>query len=124
MTDREETAGLARVWAEGKYGFVHFDRVPRLDWDRVCFDALPEVRATRSTADYYRVLMNVWAKLEDGHTIVNVPNEVFRRMYSRPVVDTRRIDGRVYVMRILDDALGVQGLRPGPEILCVDGVPV
>ena len=124
LSDDEKTAGLARVWAEVKYGFVHFDRVPRLDWDRVCFEALPEVRATRTTVDYYRVLLKLCAKLEDGHTTVNVPNEVFRRMYSRPAIDTRRIDGRVYVVSVLDDSLGEQGLRPGLEILSVDGVPV
>jgi len=124
LSEDDKIAGLARVWAEVKYGFVHFGRVPRLDWDRVCFEALPEVRASRSTADYYRVLKKICARLEDGHTTVHVPDELFSRMYSRPAIETRRIDGRVYVVGVLDDALSEQGVRPGLEILGVDGVPV
>jgi carboxyl-terminal processing protease len=121
LTTDAKIAGLARVWAEVKYGFVHMNRVPELDWDSLFVAALPAVRATRSTAEYYRVLMKLCARLGDGHTSINVPGELFGRMYSRPAIDTRLIDGQVCIVRVLDDSLD---LRPGLEILRIDGVPV
>jgi carboxyl-terminal processing protease len=124
LSPEEKTAGLARVWAEVKYGFVHLDRVPDLDWDQLFLDTLPEVRDTRSTAEYYRVLQKLCARLHDGHTSINVPNELFRRMYSRPAIDTRLIEGRVFIVKVLRDSLLRKGIRPGLEILRIDGSPV
>jgi C-terminal processing protease CtpA/Prc len=88
------------------------------------FEALPEVRAAGTTAEYYRILQKLCARLEDGHTSVNVPNELFRRLYSRPEIDTRLIKGRVCVVEVLNDSLLEEGIRPGLEIISIDGEPV
>jgi C-terminal processing protease CtpA/Prc len=45
-------------------------------------------------------------------------------MYSRPAIDTRLIDGRVYVVAVLEDAQHEAGIRPGLEIVSLDGIPV
>ncbi|MBD3337320.1 MAG: hypothetical protein GF355_17545 [Candidatus Eisenbacteria bacterium] len=120
----EKVAGLARVWAEIRYAFVHRHKVTELDWDRLFVATLAEIRETRSTAEYYRILQKTCAQLGDGHTSVNVPGELFRQMYSRPSIDTRLLDERVYVVSVLDDSLVDEGLRPGLEVLTVDGIPV
>jgi C-terminal processing protease CtpA/Prc len=41
-------------------------------------------------------------------------------MYFRPAIDTRLIDGRVFIVKVLNDSLLEQGIRPGLEILRID----
>lgn len=120
----DKVAGLSRLWSEVKFAFVNFSKVPGLDWDRAYRDALPAVLATRSTAEYYRLLAGLLARLRDGHTYVEYPKEVSPLLRSLPAVSTRVADGRVFVAGVLDPALASEGIRPGLEVTAVDGVPV
>ena len=124
LSDDEKIAGLSKLWSEIKYNFVYFDRVPTLDWDGLYFEYLPEVRKTRSTAEYYRVLQKMCAQLRDGHTSVNVPNELFLELYSRPAFQTLLVEKRVYIGKVLSESLIKSGIKPGIEILSIDGLPV
>ena len=58
LTQAEKVAGL---WAEARYGFANFWHVPGLNWDKTYMEYLPQVLATRSTADYYRILTRFYA---------------------------------------------------------------
>lgn len=124
LTPDMKAAGLAKLWAETKYGFAFFDRAPANSWDSLFIAYLPRVRATVSTREYYRVLQQFAAALRDGHTGVDVPNELFSDLYSRPSFDTRLIEGKVVITKVFDTALEKRGLRPGVEVTQVDGVPV
>jgi C-terminal processing protease CtpA/Prc len=64
------------------------------------------------------------ARLRDGHTIVDVPGELFLEMYARPSLDTRLIEGRVLVTAVWSDSLRRTGIRPGLEIAGVDSTAV
>ena len=79
---------------------------------------------TKSTVEYYRLLETMCSQLHDSHTGINVPNELFLETYSRPPLDTRHVDGKVLVARVLDPRLAKDGIRPGLEIVSVDRVPV
>jgi C-terminal processing protease CtpA/Prc len=120
----EKEAGLARVWAEARSNFANFDLVPELDWDAAFVSWLPKVRATASTADYYRELQAFLALLRDGHTGINLPAELRPRFLSRPPIGTRRIEGKVLVTQVFDEELLEVGVAPGLEILAIDGEPV
>jgi C-terminal processing protease CtpA/Prc len=120
----ERLAGLARVWSEVKYNFAYFDRVRGLDWDSLFVAYLPRVREAPATLDYYRLLQRMCAQLGDGHTAVHVPDELYGRLYYRPPLDTRWLDGHVYVAAVLHDTLRRAGIRPGLELVRIDGVPV
>ena len=124
LGDDERLAGLACAWSEVRFGFANFAHVAGLDWDSLYVATIPKVRAARTTLEYYRVLQGMVARLRDGHTSVDPPEELWARMYSRPPVDTRFVEGRVMIDAVLDDSLRKQGIRPGLEILKVDGVPV
>jgi C-terminal processing protease CtpA/Prc len=124
LAENEKIAGLSKVWSETKYGFVYFDRVPGLDWDSLYVAYLIEVRKTRNTLEYYRLLQKMCAQLHDGHTGINVPNELFLQLYSRPPIQTRLIEDRVLIVSVLSDSLKKSGIHPGLEILRVDGIPV
>lgn len=124
ISDDEKLAGLSRFWSECKYNFVYFDKLPDLNWDSVYFAYLPQIRQTRSTLEYYRVLQRFSAELKDGHTRVEAPNELSDEIYDRPAIDTRLVEDRVVITNVVDKELSKMGLKPGLEVVAVDGVPV
>jgi C-terminal processing protease CtpA/Prc len=124
ISDDEKVAGLSKFWSEVRYSFANFDLVPDLDWDALYLMYLPKVRETKTTLEYYRVLMEMCARLKDGHTGVNVPNALAEEVYARPLVRTRLIADRVIVVHLYDEVLRQQGIEKGQEVMEVDGRPV
>jgi C-terminal processing protease CtpA/Prc len=117
-------AGLARLWSVARDGFVWFDRIPDVDWDRRFAEYIPQVAAAQDTETYYRVLTRFVAGLRDGHSNVYAPEHLAQRFYSRPGLRTRRIEGQVIVTE-LSDALRNDGrIAVGDRVLAIDGVPV
>jgi C-terminal processing protease CtpA/Prc len=124
LPEDERIAGLSQLWSEVKLNFANFDLVPDVDWDALYLASLPRVRQTRSTLEYYRVLMGVVAKLKDGHTNVYPPAELWDEMMARPALFTGLIEGRVVITRVLDASLAAAGLGVGVEVVAIDGIPV
>lgn len=120
----DKLAGLSLLWSEGRYNFANFDLVPDLDWDAHYRDTIPRVLAATTTVDYYQELRRFYAALNDGHSGVNMPSQLRRRFFAKPPVYTRLIEGRVIIDSVNSKKLLVMGLRPGQEILAVDGVEV
>jgi carboxyl-terminal processing protease len=115
--DADKLAGLAELWAQAKFGFANFWHVPQLNWDQTYRDFIPKVLATRSTADYYRVLQSFYAQLEDGHTGVYPPDQLNIR--SMPL-RTRLVDGHLLILGTIRPGFSLQGLHPGDEILTIN----
>jgi C-terminal processing protease CtpA/Prc len=125
LTEDEKVGGLARFWSEAKYNFAWFEKVPNLDWDAKLVEYLPRVRSTKSTLEYYRVMMEFAALLKDGHTNVYPPDELQDDLRSRPAIGIALVEGHVLVTRVLgDEALSAAGVRRGVELIAVDGLPV
>ena len=124
LTEDEKIAGLSRLWSETKYNFVDTERLIDVDWDGLYVRYLPKVRAARTTYDYYRVLQELIAKLEDAHSNVYFPEALFDEFLGKPGLHTRMIDGKVIVLDVWDPELRNTGIAPGMEIVRIDGVPV
>lgn len=124
LSDDEKVAGLSKFWSEVKYNFIYVDTLKKLDWDRLYLETLPKVRATRSTAEYYQVLMALCARLQDGHTNVYPADVLWNTTMARPRLATHLVEGRVLVRTVFDPELVALGVAPGTEILAVDGEPV
>ena len=124
ISDDEKLAGLSKFWSECKYNFVYFDKLPDLNWDSVYFAYLPQIRQTRNTMEYLRVLQRFSAELKDGHTRVETPNELLDELLDRPAIDTRLVENKVVITNVVDKELSKMGLKPGLEVVAVDGVPV
>lgn len=120
----ERIAGLSRVWAVAREGFVWFDRVPELDWDMAYRQHLDEAIAAKDTQAYYRVLMRFVALLADGHSNVYAPEALRETFYSRPGLRTALVEGKVVVVSIEDQALTASGMTVGDELVRVDELPV
>jgi C-terminal processing protease CtpA/Prc len=123
LTVEERIAGLSLFWAEARAGFVYFDHVPDLDWDRVYLEYLPRVMSAQDTADYYRVLMQLAPLLHDAHTNIFAPKELQSKFYARPAISTERIGDGVYVRRVNSKSLETR-VHPGDEVVAIDGAPV
>ena len=124
LSDDEKVAGLSRFWSEVKYNFANFDLVPDVDWDALYLAYLPKVRQTKSTAEYYRVLTELCARLKDGHTNVYVPAELTEEFYAYPDVRTRLVEDKVLVVYVSDERLQQEGVRVGVEVIEINGLPV
>lgn len=124
LSEDEKVAGLSKFWSEVKYNFVYVDTLKEIDWDRLYLEYLPRVRATRSTAEYYKVLMELCARLKDGHTNVYPGAELRNTTMARPKLSAHLVEGRVLVRKVFDPALTARGIVPGTEVVAVDGEPV
>lgn len=123
LSDEEKIAGLSKLWSEAKFNFIHFDHLDGLDWDALYMEYLPKARAAATTLDYYRVLTQFLARLEDGHTNVWLPRELFDEAWAVPLVRTRLVEGKVIVVDVIDEQ-AAPGIAVGDEVIEVDGVPV
>ena len=123
ISEDEKIAGLSKFWSEAKYNFANFDLVPEINIDSLYFEYLPKVKNTKSTIEYFNVLREMCAKLKDSHTLINAPAELANEIYARPLMRTRLIEDKVLVVNA-DSSLRQKGIKPGMEILMINGVPV
>ncbi|WP_229414228.1 S41 family peptidase [Zemynaea arenosa] len=123
ISEDEKVAGLSKFWSEVKYNFIYTDTLRQIDWDQLYLEYLPKVRATRSTTEYYQVLMQLCAKLRDGHTNVYPPDQTDDTLLARPLLRTQLAEDRVFVRYVFSPELEKAGVVPGVEIVAVDGEP-
>lgn len=121
LSDAEKIAGLSKIWSEAKHGFVFFDQVPDLDWDKLYQSTIPKVLSTQSTLAYYRELERFIAQLKDSHTDVGYPKALRNKVYARPPFRTRLVEGKVIVTDIYSKRLGELGIAIGDEVLEIEG---
>ena len=125
ISEAEKVAGLSKLWSEAKYNFVFFDQVPDLDWDQLYLEYLPKVSNTKSTLEYYKVLQAFYAQLQDGHTGVGAEADSLADLvYGRPALLTKLVEDKVLVDEVFSDSLRQLGIRPGVEVVRVDGTLV
>ena len=121
LTENERMSGFINFWTEVKYNFAFFDQVPELDWQQVLMDYIPKVKNATSNLEYYRVLQEVCAQLNDGHTNIYLPSEL-QMVLGTPAVTITPIDGLLYVTNI-DKTLS-ESVPLGSQLISVDHVPV
>ncbi len=122
ISTEEKIAGLSLFWARARDSFVHFDKVPDLQWDKVYMEYLSKVMATQTTEQYYRVLMQIAPLLKDGHTNIYPPEQLHKDFYKRPPMRTHLIEDKVIVSAISSPSVRKQ-LSVGDEIIEIDGMP-
>ncbi len=121
LPDNEKLAGLSKFWSEVKYNFGYPEKLVELDWDKLYLATIPKVLATKSTAEYYQEMMQLCARLGDGHTNVSGPSRL--NITAKPPMRTGLVEGHVMILDARSPSLEARDIRAGVEILEVDGVP-
>jgi len=124
LTAQSRILGLVEIWATAKQHFAYFDRVPDLDWDHALVEYLPKVEASTTIGEYYDCLQAFAAKLNDGHTRVNLPQTLQDQRDNLPIrieeVEGQWVvTGRFPTKEILDEDIPV-----GSVILNIEGKSV
>ena len=119
LTVGERVAGFARLWSEVKYNFAFFDQVPELDWDQVLEEYLPQVMEEQQFDEYYRLLQQCIARLQDGHT------GVWPRtgpVMDRPPLLIRSVEDKAIIVDLgTSEDIEKAELKRGDEITHIDG---
>lgn len=110
------------------WGIVH-DRYPLfaekgVDWEEVYQEYLPQVQGAEDGEQFYGLLGAMFRELRDGHTqITSTPLEREPRgIVPLPLLE---IHGQIYVSELSEESpLYEKGVRPGMELVAVDGMPV
>lgn len=113
-------AGFARLWSYIKYNFVYLDKRTELNWDAVLEQYIPRIASAKDDVEYGRILQRVVALLKDGHT--NVYPAAMEPHDSPPIV-MEPIGGKP-VATAVGDLRELSVIRPGMELLDIDGTPV
>jgi len=124
ISEDEKIAGLSAFWSEVKNNFMNPSRLVEVDWDRLYLSYLPRVRQTKSTFEYYRVLQEMCARLQDGHTRIWMPMELHERQAIAGELETALVEDKVVLVAVNSEELRKQGLAPGQEIVSIDGIAV
>ena len=77
ITDALKIYELSKIWKEAAYNFAFWDKVD-IDWDEEYKEALARVLKTTDLYDYYLELKRFVALMNDGHTDVSFPNEIYQ----------------------------------------------
>jgi carboxyl-terminal processing protease len=120
ISDSEKIAGLGKFWSEVKYNFAYPEKLLALNWDKLYLEAIPKVLATKSTMEYYQELTKLCIRLADGHTNIILP---YQLNPSDLPLRTGLVEGQVMILEVLSDSLKARGIKPGTEILTINGQP-
>jgi len=122
----QKLLGLMTIWAEAKFNFPYFDRIPDIDWDQKAQEFIPRVVTADNLEKYYDVLMEFAALLKDGHTWIVPPWIYVKPGYDHPPLELQVVEDKFIVARTGEtEEIRKQKIYPGLEVLEVgEHVPV
>jgi C-terminal processing protease CtpA/Prc len=118
FTPTERLVGFINFWTEVKYNFAFFDQTSNLDWDAILIEYLPRIQADQSNPEYYKLMAEICAKLNDGHTNIYPPKDLISKKYY-PNVELGNFEDRIYVLNTSEKFRNF--LPIGSEIVEVNG---
>ncbi|HAY71735.1 MAG TPA: hypothetical protein DCX89_07565 [Saprospirales bacterium] len=121
FTATERLVGFIDFWTEVKYNFAFFDQVPEVDWEKVKQDYIPKMLMPQSNTAYYKLLTEICARLNDGHTNVYYPDDLVDLNYY-PNVELGNFEDGIYIINT--SKFYRERLPLGSKILKVNNEPV
>lgn len=121
LSSEERLFGFVKFWTEVKYNFAFFDQVPELNWDNVLMEYLPKVQAEQGITEYFNLLSEVCALLEDGHTNIYPPPEAYLNTANLPF-KLKKFDDGIYLVNF--DKKYDSKLELGLKLITIDNIPV
>ncbi len=122
LSSKDKIYGLSLIWKEVSYNFAFFNQIPDLNWDSCYQDFIPRVLESENDWDYYLELQKFMSLLQDGHTRVFTQVHLRNKYYGTSIkqLNTKLIEGKVIITRVLDDSLRIRGMKPGMEIVAIN----
>jgi len=113
--------GLSKFWSEASQNFAYFDHA-KINWDSTYRAFIPQIIATKSTWQYYRVMSRFCALLKDGHTDIDFPTQLLKPKSSRyKWIYIENFDKKLIVTDV--PAQYKDKIPLGSELIGVDGIP-
>jgi C-terminal processing protease CtpA/Prc len=115
--------GLFRLWSV----LDRFSTYKNLigDWDAVLREFIPRFEAAEGADAYVRVVMELAARLDDGHVQVLGPPAVWDILGARLLpLEVRSVEGRFIVTAKRKELPADADIAIGDEIISVDGEPL
>lgn len=121
LTKQERIFGLVTIYRAAKQHFAMFEQVPELDWDQTFMDYLPLVEKQQSLLEYYQILRRFTVLLQDGHTLVTLPDSIG---LSNLPLNLDYIEKQwVVIERYPTNEIVEEDIPPGSVVLVIEGVP-
>ena len=118
LTTEQKIYGLSLFWKEVSYNFAYFDQVKDLDWDATYLSYIPKVKNSKNDFEYFRLLSQLAAELNDGMTYITIPPKLVEKNVAFPRVKLAEAENKAIVIAV-DESL--KGEIPiGSIILEVD----
>ncbi|MDF1696692.1 MAG: S41 family peptidase [Saprospiraceae bacterium] len=121
LNAQERLVGFVDFWTEVKYNFAFFDQVPDLDWDEVLLEYIPHFQKDQSNSEYYKLLSEVCALLNDGHTDIYPPSLLTSKLGQVPIELSAFEDG-IFLTNF--DTSYQSTLQLGYELIKVENEPI
>jgi hypothetical protein len=123
LTREQRLAGLLKTWFWVSHFYAYLDDAS-IDWRHLISVWGPRIEAAQDDREYYRLLSEISALLNDTHSDVSHPLSPFplaspATTYAAPI-RVGWIGDQLVVLRV-DSADASFGMRPGDEIIAVDG---
>lgn len=77
ITNSQKIFEVSEIWKEAAYNFVYWDKL-NLNWDEEYKKELKKILETKDVYEYYRELSRFITLLNDGHTGVTFPMELYQ----------------------------------------------
>lgn len=113
------SANFARLWRALDYAYPYFAE-KGVDWDALYAHYAPQAQQAQSDEAYWRVVAQMLAELNDGHTGLLSPSAQSGRRYFA----TCRDIGSAIVVDEVGATARAAGLKRGDEVYAVDGRPI
>jgi C-terminal processing protease CtpA/Prc len=119
LSREERIAGLMKMWSVTSCFNLHLD-LADTDWETVLTEWIPRVESAETVADYYDVLKQITAPLNDSH--VSVTTENFSDSSFAIPVKLSRIENTVVIDKIIQQPESVDPpIQIGDEVTAIDG---
>lgn len=122
LTTEDKIAGLSRAWAEARWAFANFDKIPLLNWDSVYYTYISKVQLAKNDKEYYKVLMSFYQNLHDGHSGIMPPESQWDDSYATLPVAVKWIENKPVIWEVESKTKEYDVLKPGMIIEKINDV--
>ena len=118
--EEKRILAIFRYWNIINY---YFPYKPIMDnnWDSVLIEFIPKIVNAEDAENYHLTMKELTSKIDDSHAYIQ--STVFEGLQGRshPPFDTKFIDGKMIVYRVLEEETDI---KPGDEIIEIDHIQI